>query len=277
MEIELSRRASGIRRCRFNSFAPALYRGRSVAAKRLQTRPGTCCSLFTFGRGDDRGNITKEREWQQRPFSREDHGIAQLFMQARANEEIKRFSLRPTFGKSCRAGEFFRDGPVASLELVAPQEWNFMALPFVTGRRLRFRLWADAARVLGLAVPVEKIYPWPVLSEWKTAGPSQRWTVRRIKPAADGMSVPQYGKRLGVAGAQAGQPGATKVSSRKLPGHCGQLRLAARIVLTSSQKRSRFAVSGSSCRDVTVAWQHSATVATGSSHIISEEGTLECR
>jgi len=33
-----------------------------------------------------------------------------MFMQAMANEQIKQFSLRPTFGNLARF-EFFRDGP----------------------------------------------------------------------------------------------------------------------------------------------------------------------
>src|SRR5882672_3846654 len=167
-------------------------------------------SIFTFGRGDY-GYITKEREWQQTTtFLAKIMAAHKMFMQAMANEEIKEFSLRPTFGNLARF-EFFRDGPGRKFGvwLIRKNGIHF-ALPFVTGPKAAISDYAPMPHGFsGLAVPVEKIYPCLVpfleLEDGRTIAAVDG--ADEIKPAADGMSVTAVWKRWVVAGAQAGQPG----------------------------------------------------------------------
>ena len=166
-------------------------------------------SIFTFGRGDY-GYITKEREWQQTTtFLAKIMAAHKMFMQAMANEEIKEFSLRPTFGNLARF-EFFRDGPGRKFGvwLIRKNGIHF-ALPFVTGPKAAISDYAPMPHGFsGLAVPVEKIYPCLVpfleLEDGRTIAAVDG--ADEIKPAADGMSVTAVWKRWVVAGAQAGQP-----------------------------------------------------------------------
>src|SRR6266478_4161795 len=167
-------------------------------------------SIFTFGRGDY-GYITKEREWQQTTtFLAKIMAAHKMFMQAMAKEDIKEFSVRPTFDNLARF-EFFRDGPerkfgVWLVRLGAIQ----FALPFVTGPKAAISDYEPMPHGFpGLAAPVESIYPCLVsfleLEDGSTIVAVDG--ADEIRPAADGMSVTAVWKRWVVAGAKAGEPG----------------------------------------------------------------------
>src|SRR6266478_286201 len=166
-------------------------------------------SIFTFGRGDY-GYITKEREWQQTTtFLAKIMAAHKMFMQAMAKEDIKEFSVRPTFDNLARF-EFFRDGPerkfgVWLVRLGAIQ----FALPFVTGPKAAISDYEPMPHGFpGLAAPVESIYPCLVsfleLEDGSTIVAVDG--ADEIRTAADGMSVTAVWKRWVVAGAKAGEP-----------------------------------------------------------------------
>jgi hypothetical protein len=166
-------------------------------------------SIFAFGRGEY-GYITKEREWQQTTtFLAKIMAAHKMFTLAMANEGIKQFSLRPSFGNVARF-QFFRDGPQRKFGVWLVRQVGIQfALPFVTGPKAATSDYEPMPHGFpGLAVPVESIYP--CLAPFLEMGDGRTIAAvdgaDEIRPAADGMSITAVWKHWVVAGAKAGQP-----------------------------------------------------------------------
>src|ERR1700675_924956 len=164
-------------------------------------------SVFAFGRGDY-GYITKEREWQQTTtFFGKVINSHQKFMEALEREGVKNFPSRPTLPDVARF-QYFRNGPGRKFGVwVVRQDHLHFALPFVTGPKAATSDYEPAPYgFLGIAAPVEKIYPYLVpfleLDDGKTIAAADG--ADEIKPAADGKSVAVVWRRWVVPGTKAG-------------------------------------------------------------------------
>jgi hypothetical protein len=235
-------------------------------------------SVFAFGRGDY-SYITREREWQQTTaFLGKLTGAHQAFMSVLAREKIAAFSPYISLG-DCARFVYFRSqaGRQFGIWVVRKGELHF-ALPFVTGPRAATSDYEPAPHgLLGMAVPVERIYPCLIpfleLQDGTTIAAADG--ADEIRPAGDGQSVTAVWKRWVVVGAKPGEtidPGlVTQVTWAVL---AGRLRRTEVMTAAKAIRVRRIWMTVPSLAD------RIETSTTGSlrrDRLISKDGTLEVR
>jgi hypothetical protein len=235
-------------------------------------------SVFAFGRGDY-SYITREREWQQTTaFLGKLIDAHHIFMDVLARENLASFSSQVSLGDVARF-VFFRNasGRKFGVWVVRQGEVRF-ALPFVTGPRAATSDYQPAPHgLLGIAVPVEKIYPCLVpfleLEDGKTIVAADG--ADEVHPSSDGRMVRAVWKNWVVAGAPAGEtvdPGLVTEVTWELVGkslHRTEVITAAKaarirrmwMAIPTRADRIQISLTGDVRRD----------------RLISTEGTLEVR